>query len=221
MWVFINSQVLIWNGMHWHKDESVLRNWPFIFACLIPRRVCWCTFTSFLQTVHSCCHWVLFYLMNNAISPKPNFFWSNVEMEYFGVTMLLKCANPHLSADNKNKSNRQEWIDPEPQLCVVEIVGNVYAVLLEIVQSFWLTFLQFKAVPLVSHCGEGRTFKGTYADCPFGWLILKLPLHPLALFLWLVLMRQPTSFCLHVCRFQCLLQFEYLSCVLCTVSIAF
>lgn len=109
------------------------------------------------------------------------FFWSKVEMEYFGVTMLLKCANPHLSADSRNKSNRQGWIDPEPQLCVVEIVGNVYAVLLEIVQSFWLTFLQFKAVPLVSHCGEGRTFKGTDADCPFGWLSLKLPLHPLAL----------------------------------------
>lgn len=43
--------------MEWHKDKSVLRNWPFIFACLIPRRVCWCTFTSFLQSVHSCCHW--------------------------------------------------------------------------------------------------------------------------------------------------------------------
>lgn len=65
-------------------------------------------------------------------------------MEYFGVTMLLKCADPHLPTD---RNNRQEWIDPETQLCVVEIAGAVYAVLLEIVQSFWLTFLQFKAIP--------------------------------------------------------------------------
>ncbi len=96
------------------------------------------------------------------------------------MSMLLKCADPHLSTDI---NNRQVWIDPETQLCLLEIGGAVNAVLLEIVQSFWLTFLQFKAVPVVSSCGEGRTqFKGTDTDCPFVWLSLKIPLHPLALF---------------------------------------
>lgn len=138
-------------------------------------------------------------------------------MEYFGVTMLLKCADPHLPTD---RNNRQEWIDPETQLCVVEIAGAVYAVLSEIVQSFWPTFLQFKAVPVVSSCGEGRTqFKGTDTDCPFGWLGLKLPLHPFALFL-LVLMRRPPSLCLCICRCKGLLLYENLSCVLCTALTA-
>lgn len=61
-------------------------------------------------------------------------------------------------------------------------------------------FCNSKQFPVVSSFGEGRTqFKGTDTDCPFGRLDLKLPLHPLALFL-LVLMRRPPSLCLCICR---------------------
>jgi len=73
-------KALIWKGMDWHKYKSVLRNWPLIFSCLILRS--WCTSTSFLRSVHRCCHWLLFSLMSNAISPKNKFLF-DLKLTYF------------------------------------------------------------------------------------------------------------------------------------------